>query len=252
MTNTTRRRGALVLVALMGLAVASSLPRTASTEVATVDEPTHAVSVPTVSQQTTTTVPITTTGAPITAAAVVETAEPSTTVVSTAAVAPPVDTTVLAPITALSAAEDIPADTPVPAVRVEVGCTNDPVHCAPDADPLAEFHGTFACRFATAGRVTPCCPDATKTLALFWTGWDLAVADYIAGREGGCRDAIINSSGCIGWFQLCGWKCDGPCTTGYNNAEKARWLFDQFGWCSTASWYLAGDRVTGRGGAACG
>lgn len=242
MTNTTRRRVALVLMTFMGLAVALLLPQTASTEVVTVD-----ASTPAVPNFVPTTTAVSVAAAPITAAA-----EPATTVVSTTAVPPPVDTTVVAPaITALRAAEDIPADTPVPAVRVEAGCTNDPVHCTPEADPLAEFHGTFACRFATAGRVTPCCPDATKTLALFWTGYDLAVADYIAGREGGCREGIINSSGCIGWFQLCGWKCDGPCTSGYANAEKARWLFDQFGWCSTASWYLAGDRVTGHGGVAC-
>jgi hypothetical protein len=140
---------------------------------------------------------------------------------------------------------------PSTAVRTAVTVQVAPDPFVAEPDPLAGFSGTFRCRFATAGRVTPCCPDATSTLSQFWTGWNLAVADYVAGREGGCREAIINSSGCVGWFQLCGWNCNGPCTNGYANAEKAYWLWQQFGWCSTGSWYLAGDPVTGRGGVAC-
>jgi hypothetical protein len=99
--------------------------------------------------------------------------------------------------------------------------------------------------------VTPCCPDALPVLAQYWTGADLAVADFLVGREAGCRAGIINSSGCVGWFQLCGWRCAGPCTDGAANAEKAHDLWEQYGWCSTASWYLAGDPVTGHGGDAC-
>lgn len=112
-------------------------------------------------------------------------------------------------------------------------------------DPLAGFEGRYACRFATAGRITPCCPDTTETLSMFWAGADLAVADYIIGRESGCNPRIVNSSGCVGWFQLCGWTCSGSCRDGYANAEKAHELWERYGWCSTASWYLRGDPVTG-------
>lgn len=248
MTNTTRRRCALVLLVIGALTVAMLSTTSSSTEVATVDDPapTSTADVPTtVAATTVPKIPVVTT-----------TTESAVTVVqpveSTTAAPAPVDSAVLPPAAVL--ATPAPAQELQPAVRAATGvCTTDEAYCNPPttpADPLAEFQGTFACRFATAGRVTPCCPDATKTLALFWTGYDLAVADYIVGREGGCRE-VINSSGCVGWFQLCGWKCNGPCTNDYNNAEKARWLFDQFGWCSTGSWYLAGDRVTGHGGAAC-
>lgn len=158
----------------------------------------------------------------------------------TGAVAPPETST---SAVALQTAQAPPAladglTAAVPATRVSLPPTTPP-------DPLEGLYGRYSCRFATAGRVTPCCPDAISTLAQFWSGSDLAIADYIAGREGGCQEAIINSSGCIGWFQLCGWKCNGPCTVGYNNAAKALELQQQYGWCSTASWYLRGDPVTG-------
>lgn len=115
----------------------------------------------------------------------------------------------------------------------------------PTTAPLDAYAGRYACRFATAGRVTPCCPDATETLAQFWTGPDLAVADYVIGRESGCDASIVNGSGCVGWFQLCGWSCPGSCRDGYANAATAHDLWARYGWCSTASWYLQGDPVTG-------
>lgn len=113
---------------------------------------------------------------------------------------------------------------------------------APRPDPLAGFEGRYRCRFATAGRTTPCCPDATATLAVYWTGPDLAVADYIVGRESGCRASIVNTAGCVGWFQLCGKTCDGSCRDPEANTAEAFDLFLARGWCD---WYLRGDPVTG-------
>ena len=81
---------------------------------------------------------------------------------------------------------------------------------------------------------------------MFWSGSELAIADYIVGREGGCQEAIVNSSGCIGWFQLCGHACDGTCKDGYNNSAEAYKLYLSRRWCD---WVLSGDPVTGR---ACG
>lgn len=124
----------------------------------------------------------------------------------------------------------------VPATRTPLPPTTAP-------DPLDGLYGRYSCRFATAGRVTPCCPDATEVLDQFWTGDELAIADYIVGREGGCNAAIVNSSGCIGWWQMCGKSCppDG-CKDPWSSTAKAKQLYDQRHWCD---WYLRGDPVTG-------
>lgn len=110
-------------------------------------------------------------------------------------------------------------------------------------DPLEGLYGRYSCRFATAGRVTPCCPDAAEVLAQFWSGEDLAVADYIVGRESGCNPAIVNSVGCVGWWQMCGKSCppDG-CGDAWSATVRAKQLYDQRHWCD---WYLANDAVTG-------
>jgi hypothetical protein len=110
-------------------------------------------------------------------------------------------------------------------------------------DPLDGYQGRYACRFATAGRTTPCCPDAVPVLAEHWSGADLAVADYIIGRESGCNPAIVNTYGCVGWFQLCGKTCPGSCREAEPNAEEAFRLWTERGWCD---WQLSGDPVTGR------
>lgn len=138
-----------------------------------------------------------------------------------------------------------PADAGLaPAVRVAVTVqVAEPPPQIP-LDPLEGYYGTFVCRFATAGRVTPCCPDAVPVLALFWSGRELAIADFIAGREGGCDEAVVNSIGCKGWFQLCPpIGCPNGCLNGYGNAERARQLFDARGW---QPWCFDGRDVTGR------
>ena len=143
-----------------------------------------------------------------------------------------------------------PIEAAVPAVRTAVTVqVAEPPPQIP-VDPLAGLYGTFQCRFATAGRVTPCCPDATPILAAFWSGHDLAVADYIIGREGGCKESIVNEVGCVGWWQMCHKSCPpNGCGDAWSSTVKAKELYDQSGWCR--HWFLAGDPVTGRGGAGC-
>jgi hypothetical protein len=135
-----------------------------------------------------------------------------------------------------------------PAVRVVHGCTDDPLCTLPappdPPDPLEGLYGRYSCRFARAGHVTPCCPDAVPMLAQFWSGEELAVADYVIGRESGCNAGIVNSSRCVGWWQMCGKSCPpNGCADAWSATVKAKELYDNRRWCD---WYLAGDPVTGR------
>lgn len=128
----------------------------------------------------------------------------------------------------------------VPATRVSLPPPEPP---APPPDPLDGLYGRYSCRFATAGRVTPCCPGATEILAQYWSGGELAIADFIIGRESGCNAGIVNSVGCVGWWQMCGKSCPpNGCGNAESATEKAYQLYLNRGWCD---WYLRGDPVTG-------
>jgi hypothetical protein len=136
-----------------------------------------------------------------------------------------------------------------PAARVATTCVSDEATCHPPTtpdpppDPFAGLYGTYQCRFATAGRTSPCCPEAIPILSQFWTGPDLAVADYIVGREGGCHAGIVNSAGCVGWWQMCSKSCPpNGCGDAWSATVKAKELYDNRRWCD---WQLNGDPVTG-------
>jgi hypothetical protein len=260
MTNTTRRRIALLGMFALGTALVLT-NKGHSTGVATVDavdnttappvgppttEPAEPTTTePTTTEPTTTEHPTTTTEAPPPTEAPPTTVGTLSPVVTAALVAPP---TTGAP--ALHAQDDAGIQGPVgegdpaPAARAETGkCVNtDPVACNPPTTPAGWDIPSWAR-----------CPQWWPTAqAVGWSYGDMRVLDYIMHRESGCdphayaRQSCGRGNHAVGLTQLCGWLSASQAYDPVVNLSKALELRQTQGWCP---WVLSGDPVTGR---ACG